>query len=227
MSTEEQPDYWTDIEAGLYSTSLKRREASTKALLSRSQGETWSKEDLVHVCDLIFQTLVLFDDTGSTKAIEELIKNLAARPDFIPPFLAQWTRSCTEILKRSTSGHYPKTLVKLFRWSCSLFLGLPDNLHPALDNTTAFSSITTNQSSLLGHVSTHFRSNPESLKNLCHLFKNVLQTSYFIRKVLQCFDSGRRLDTEQRASHGPSISTRVQGQQRSCAAQISVCRLVH
>jgi len=175
MSQDEQPDQWSNIETGLYSTSLKRRSAAAQELVAKSHEGKWTKEELVHTCDIIFGTLLSYDDPQSILVIDELVKSLASTPDFVPPFLAQWTRTCTELFKRATSNHLPKTLFKLFRWSIYLFLGLPDTLHTSLDNPSAFSSITLNQSLLLSHLASNSRNNQETTKACSILFRKALK----------------------------------------------------
>jgi len=175
MSQDEQPDQWNNIETGLYSTSLKRRSAAAQELLAKSQEGKWTKEEFVHTCDIIFGTLLSYDDPQSNLVIDELVKSLASTPDFVSPFLAQWTRTCTEMFKRATSNHLPKTLVKLFRWSIYLFLGLPDTLHTSLDNPSAFSSITSNQSLLLSQLASNTRNNQETTKSCSILFRKALK----------------------------------------------------
>ncbi|PRP84949.1 hypothetical protein PROFUN_07334 [Planoprotostelium fungivorum] len=173
--SEEQSDYWTDIQEGLYSSSLNKRSVALNNLLTQSQENQWTKEDLIHATDLIFSTLIAYDDSKSAQKIEETIKKLGARPDFASTFLSQWTKTCAELFKRSNVSPLSRTPVRLFRWSCQLFLGFPSTLHPVTENTAAFSSVVSNQSLLLSAIANHPRSKPLAVRTCSHLFRDVLK----------------------------------------------------
>ncbi|TVU45340.1 hypothetical protein EJB05_04825 [Eragrostis curvula] len=74
---------------------------------------TESPSDTTLLVDLIFQTLPLYDDRASRKAVDDLVIQALGEPTFMKPFAAALVQSMEKNLKVTS----PLTSFKLLRWS--------------------------------------------------------------------------------------------------------------
>ncbi|XP_020408522.1 protein ILITYHIA isoform X1 [Zea mays] len=72
-----------------------------------------SPSDTVLLVDLIFQTLPIYDDRASRKAVDDLVIQALGEPTFMKPFAAVLVQSMEKNLKVTN----PLTSLKLLRWS--------------------------------------------------------------------------------------------------------------
>uniref|UniRef100_A0A0E0D5U2 TOG domain-containing protein n=1 Tax=Oryza meridionalis TaxID=40149 RepID=A0A0E0D5U2_9ORYZ len=75
-----------------------------------------SPSDTALLVDLIFQTLLIYDDRASRKAVDDMVKQALGESTFMKPFAASLVQ-CMEKNMKVTS---PLACFKLLRWSCYL-----------------------------------------------------------------------------------------------------------
>ncbi|CAN6297987.1 unnamed protein product [Urochloa humidicola] len=79
-------------------------------LLAKASG---SPSDTALLVDLIFQTLPIYDDRASRKAVDDMVIQALGEPTFMKPFAAVLVQSMEKNLKITN----PLTSFKLLRWS--------------------------------------------------------------------------------------------------------------
>ena len=75
-----------------------------------------SPSDTALLVDLIFQTLPIYDDRASRKAVDDMVIQALGEPTFMKPFAAVLVQSMEKNLKVTN----PLTSFKLLRWSHNL-----------------------------------------------------------------------------------------------------------
>ncbi|KAK3146260.1 hypothetical protein QOZ80_3BG0263720 [Eleusine coracana subsp. coracana] len=100
--------------AEVSTSSVKRRlRLFRHALLHLLSKATESPSDTTLLVDLIFQTLPIYDDRASRKAVDDLIIQALGEPAFMKPFAAALVQSMEKNLKVAS----PLNSFRLLRWS--------------------------------------------------------------------------------------------------------------
>ena len=86
------------------------------SLLRYSVSHAESASDTTFLVDLIFQTLPLYDDRASRKAVDDMVIRALSESTFMKPFAATLVQSMEKNLKVTS----PLACFKLLRWSIYL-----------------------------------------------------------------------------------------------------------